>query len=121
MDDRHERDAYRAAELRREQLRQDESRDPARLSDRRLDGHPADRRSDAARGDVQVMSDFELQVYEVIAKADNADRAAEVDELATATGRSAEDVRNALHHLMMENHVRATTHGYVLGPHDWAP
>lgn len=76
---------------------------------------------DAGRGDVQELTDFELAVYETVAEIDKEGGAADFDTLGGLVGGPEEDLWAALGHLVAINHLRSTTEGYVLGPHDWAP
>ncbi|MEU5883561.1 hypothetical protein [Spirillospora sp. NPDC047279] len=76
---------------------------------------------DEKRGDVQELSDFELQVYETVAEIDKDGGAADIEKLQTLIDRPEEDIWAALSHLVSGNHLHSTAKGFTLGPHDWAP
>jgi DNA-binding IclR family transcriptional regulator len=71
------------------------------------------------QGDVQVLRDVELTVYEAVAIIDKEGHTATVGDLAHATGYPDETVRSALDRLVDERHVRENDSGYALGAHDW--
>ncbi|GAA2417149.1 hypothetical protein GCM10010191_29570 [Actinomadura vinacea] len=73
------------------------------------------------RGDVQELSDFELQVYETVAEIDKDGDAADIGTLTRLIERPEEEIWAALSHLVSANHLHSTPAGFVLGPHDWAP
>ncbi|HEU5155499.1 MAG TPA: hypothetical protein VFU43_00750 [Streptosporangiaceae bacterium] len=71
------------------------------------------------QGDVQALRDVEMHVYEAVAIIDKEGHTATIDDLAHATGYSADTVRSALDRLVGERHLRESDSGYALGPHDW--
>lgn len=71
------------------------------------------------QGDVQALGDTELAVYEAVAIIDKEGNTATIDDIAHATGFSAETVRTALDRLVGERHLRETGSGFALGAHDW--